>query len=66
MTFLTAIFAALTPWVQAFFQALLPFLKTEAQTPVERTTAEQDPAVQQEVQNAIDAYDHEHSDAPAD
>ena len=63
MTWLSAIFAALTPWVQALFQALLPFLKTAAETPVRRTAAEQDQAVQQEVQDAIDAYDHENTHA---
>ncbi|MBV8782290.1 MAG: hypothetical protein JO353_12915 [Phycisphaerae bacterium] len=66
MTWITAIVAALTPWVQAFFEALLPFLKTSAQTPVQRDTAEQDPAIQQEVQDAIDAYDHQPGAAGAD
>ncbi len=66
MTWITTIVAALTPWVQAFFQALLPMLKASAETPVQRTTAEQDVAAQQEVQNAIDAYDHEHGRAAAD
>ncbi len=61
MTLLTAIFAALTPWAQAFFQALLPFLKTQAQTPVQRSSAEQDPKIEQEVQDAIDSYDHDDS-----
>ena len=64
MTWITAIFAACTPWVQAFFQALLPFLKAQAETPVVRSTAEQDVDVQQEVHDAIDAYDHEPRPAP--
>jgi hypothetical protein len=60
MAFLTAIFAALSPWVGAFVQALLPFLKEQAETPVERTVAEEDPAIQQEVNDAIDEYDRDH------
>ena len=60
MSFLTAILAALSPWVGAFVQALLPFLKQEATTPVERTVAEQDPAIQEEVTDAIDQYDRDH------
>jgi hypothetical protein len=65
MTFLTAIFAAITPWMQAFFQALLPFLKQQAATPVERTVAEKDPGIEQEVNDAIDQYDSDHH-APSD
>jgi hypothetical protein len=65
MSFLTTILAALTPWIQAFFQALLPFLKQQAATPVERTVAEDDPAIEQEVNDAINQYDSDHH-APAD
>jgi hypothetical protein len=65
MSVLTAILAALTPWAQAFFQAILPFLKQQATTPVQRTTAEDDPAIEQEVNDAIDQYDRDHR-APAD
>ena len=65
MSLLSSILAALTPWIQAFFQALLPFLKQQATTPVERTVAEQDPIIQQEVSDAIDQYDRDHH-APSD
>jgi len=65
MSLLTAIFAALTPWIGAFFQALLPFLKQQAAAPVERTVAEKDPVIEQEVNDAIDQYDSDHH-APAD
>ncbi len=65
MSFLTAIFAALTPLAKAFFEALLPFLKQQASTPVERSAAEDDPAIEQEVNDAIDQFDHDHH-APAD
>ena len=60
MSFLTAIFAALAPWFQAFIQALLPFLKQQAATPVERAVAEMDPVIEQEVNDAIDQYDSDH------
>lgn len=65
MSLLTTILAVLTPWIQAFFQALLPFLKQQATTPVERTVAEDDPVIEQEVNDAIDQYDSDHH-APAD
>ena len=65
MSILSSILAALTPWIQAFFQALLPFLKQQATTPVERTVAEKDPVIQQEVSDAIDQYDRDHL-APSD
>jgi hypothetical protein len=65
MPLITAIFAAITPWIQAFFEALLPFLKQQATTPVERTVAENEPAIQEEVADAIDQYDRDHH-APAD
>ena len=65
MSVLTAILSALTPWLQAFFQALLPFLKQQATTPVERTVAEKDPAIEKEVSDAIDQYDSDHH-APTD
>ena len=59
MSILTAILSALAPWAQAFFQALLPFLKQQAQTPVERTVAEKDPAIEEEVNDAIIQYDRD-------
>jgi hypothetical protein len=58
MNFLTAILAAL-------FEALLPFLKQQASAPVERTVAQDDPAIEQEVTDAIDQYDSDHH-APSD
>ena len=60
MSFLTAIVGALSPWIQAFAQALLPFLKQQATTPVERTVAEKDVAIEEEVGDAIDQYDRDH------
>ena len=65
MSVITAILAALAPWVQALFKALLPFMKQQATTPVERTVAEKDPAIEQEVNDAIDQYDSDHH-APTD
>jgi hypothetical protein len=66
MNFLTSILAALTPWVQAFFEALLPFLKQQATTPVERTVAEKDPAIEKEVNDAITQFDNDHHHSSAD
>ena len=65
MSLLSSILAALTPWLQAFFQALLPFLKQQAETPIERTVAEKDPTIEKEVSDAIDQYDRDRH-APAD
>jgi hypothetical protein len=60
MSFFTAIFAAVSPWIGAFVQALLPFLKEQAMTPVERGVAEKDVVIQEEVSDAIDQYDGDH------
>jgi hypothetical protein len=54
MSFLLSILTAIA---QSFFAALLPFLRQQAITPVERDVAEDDPKIEQEVNDAISQYD---------